>query len=65
VDSSGATLDFLLSAKQAAEAARRFRTLAGYAAVHMLRKGQAFGGSSKGGAVALHAFILSRFGFEG
>jgi transposase, IS6 family len=142
VDSSGATLDFLLSAKQDAEAAKRFlakalgrqnhptprvihtdghgayppaierlkaegaldkncrhrvgrylnnlveqdhraikrrvkasqhfrsfwaswRTLAGYEAVHMLRKGQAFGGSSKGGAVALHAFILSMFGFEG
>ena len=136
VDSSGATLDFLLSAKQDAEAAKRFlakalgranhpaprvihtdghggayppavarlkdegvldeicrhrvgrylnnvveqdhraikrrvkasqhfryfwgawRTLAGYEAIHMLRKGQAFGGSSNGGAVPLHAFIM-------
>jgi hypothetical protein len=31
----------------------------------MLRKGQAFGGSSKGSAVPLAAFILSMFGFEG
>ena len=135
VDSSGATLDFLLSAKQDAEAAQRFlakaldrenhvaprvihtdghgayppavaqlksdgvleetcrhragrylnniveqdrraikrwvkasqhfrsfwaarRTLAGYEALHMMRKGQAFGYSSAGGAVALQAFIL-------
>jgi IS6 family transposase len=127
VDSSGATLDFLLSAKQDAEAARRFlakalgrqnhpaprvihtdgvldencrhrvgrylnnlveqdhraikrrvkasqhfrsfwaawRTLAGYEAVHMIRKGQAFGSSSDGGVVPLHAFIMSMFGFEG
>jgi transposase, IS6 family len=142
VDSSGATLDFLLSAKQDAEAARRFlakalgrqnhptprvihtdghgayppavarlkeegalaencrhrvgrylnnlveqdhraikrrvnasqhfrsfwaawRTLAGYEAVNMIRKGQAFGSSVEGSAVPLHAFILSMFGFEG
>ena len=142
VDSSGATLDFLLSAKQDAEAAKRFlakalgrqnhpeprvihtdghgayppaiaqlktdgvldencrhrvgrylnnlveqdhraikrrvkasrhfrsfwgawRTLAGYEAVHAIRKGQAFGSSSNGHAVPVHAFILSIFGFEG
>jgi transposase, IS6 family len=142
VDSSGATLDFLLSAKQDAEAAKRFlakalgrenhpgprvihtdghgaypsaierlktegaldencrhrvgrylnnlveqdhraikrrvkasqhfrsfwaawRTLAGYEAIHMLRKGQAFGCSPAGGIAPLHAFIVSMFGFEG
>ena len=142
VDSSGATLDFLLSAKQDAAAAKRFlakalgrenhpeprvihtdghaayppavaqlkeegaldencrhrvgrylnnrveqdhraikrrvkasqhfrsfwaawRTLAGYEAIHLIRKGQAFGYSLAGGAVALHAFILAVFGFEG
>jgi transposase-like protein len=142
VDSTGATLDFLLSSKQDAEAARRFlakalarenhpaprvihtdghgayppavarlkdagaldehcrhrvgrylnnlveqdhraikrrvkasqhfrsfwaawRTLAGYEAIHMLRKGQACTSPSDGGAVPLHAFILSMFGFEG
>jgi hypothetical protein len=31
----------------------------------MLRKGQAFGGLSKGSAVPLAAFILSIFGIEG
>ena len=142
VDSSGATLDFLLSAKQDADAAKRFlakalgrqnhpeprvihpeghgayppaiaqvkdqgalaencwhrvgrylnnvveqdhraikrrvkasqhfrsfwaawRTLSGYEAIHMLRKGQASGCSADGGVVPLHAFILSMFGFEG
>jgi transposase, IS6 family len=142
VDSSGATLDFLLSAKQDAHAAKRFlakalgrqnhatprvihtdghgayppavaqlkdegalaencrhrvgrylnnlveqdhraikrrvkasqhfrsfwaawRTLAGYEAIHMLRKGQAFGSSPEGGVVPPHAFIVSMFGFEG
>ena len=42
-----------------------WRTLAGYEAIHMLRKGQARTSSSDGGAVPLHAFILSLFGFEG
>jgi IS6 family transposase len=142
VDSSGATLDFLLSAKQDAEAAKRFlakalgrpnhpeprvihtdghgayppaiaqlkteeildencrhrvgrylnnlveqdhraikrrvkasqhfrsfwaawRTLSGYEAIHMLRKGQASGCSADGGVVPLHALIMSMFGFEG
>jgi IS6 family transposase len=141
VDSSGATLDFLLSAKQDAEAARRFlakalgrqnhpepqvihtdghgayppaiaqlksdgsldencrhrvgrylnnlveqdhraikrrvkasqhfrsfwgawRTLAGYEAIHMIGKGQASVSSTNGGAVPLHAFIASIFGFQ-
>jgi IS6 family transposase len=41
-----------------------WRTLAGYEAIHMIRKGQAFGSSSEGGAVPLHAFIASMFGFE-
>jgi len=140
MDSSGATLDFLLSAKQDAEAAKRFlakalgrhnhstprvihtdghgayppaiaqlktdgvldencrhrigrylndlveqehrtikrrvkasqhfrsfwgawRTLAGYEAVHTPRKGQAFGASADGGAVPLHALVVSMFGF--
>jgi IS6 family transposase len=142
VDSSGATLDFLLSAKQDAEAAKRFlakalsrenhaaprvihtdghgayppaiaqlkdegalaencrhrvgrylnnvveqdhrgikrrvkasqgfrsfwaawRTLAGYEAIHMIRKGQASVSSTSGDAVPLHAFIRCMFGFEG
>jgi transposase, IS6 family len=141
VDSSGATLDFLLSATQDAEAARRFlakalgrenhrgprvihtdghgayppaiaqlktdkvldencrhrvgrylnnrveqdhraikrrvnasqhfrsfggawRTLAGYEAVHMIRKGQAFGRSSADDTGPLHACIVSMFGFQ-
>ena len=42
-----------------------WRTLAGYEAIHMLRKGQAFGCSSNGGTVPLHAFIASMFGLEG
>jgi len=42
-----------------------WRTLAGYEAVHMLRKGQAFGCSPANGVPPLHAFILSMFGFEG
>jgi transposase, IS6 family len=140
VDSSGATLDFLLSAKQDAEAAKRFlskalgrqnhpeprvihsdghgayppaiaqlkedgalaetcrhrvgpyfknmvaqdhraikrrvkirehfrsiwavcQTLAGYEAIPLIRKGQAFGGSSNGGVVPLRAFIRFMFGF--
>jgi transposase-like protein len=42
-----------------------WRTLAGYEAIHMLRKGQAFGSSSQGNTVPLHAFIMSMFGFEG
>jgi transposase, IS6 family len=142
VDSSGATLDFLLSATQDAEAAKRFlskalgrqnhpeprvihtdghgayppaiaqlkadgvleetcrhragrylnnlveqdhraikrrvkasqhfrsfwgawRTLAGYEAVAMIRKGQAFGFSADANSGPLHAFIASMFGFEG
>jgi transposase, IS6 family len=141
VDSSGATLDFLLSAKQDAEAAKRFlakalgrqnhpeprvihtdghgayppavaqlkeegaldescrhrvgrylnniveqdhraikrrvkasqhfrsfwgawRTLAGYEAIHMIRKGQASVSSTNGGAVPLHASIASIFGVQ-
>jgi hypothetical protein len=31
----------------------------------LIRKGQASGSSSDGGAVPLHAFIASMFGFEG
>jgi transposase-like protein len=41
------------------------RTLARYEAIYMLRNGQAFGSSTTGGAVPLHAFITSMFGFEG
>src|SRR6516225_138368 len=141
VDSSGATLDFLLSAKQDAAAAKRFlakalgsanhptprvintdghsayppaivrlkaegalerdcrhrpvpylnnvleqdhraikrrinasqhfrsfwgawRTIAGYEAIHMIRKSQACGSASSGGAVLLHHFIVCIFGIE-
>jgi transposase, IS6 family len=42
-----------------------WRTLPGYAAVHMICKGQAFGCSAERDAVPLHAFIRSLFGFEG
>jgi IS6 family transposase len=42
-----------------------WRTLAGYEAIHMIRQGQAFGRSSEGSAVLLHACIASMFGFEG
>jgi IS6 family transposase len=42
-----------------------WRTLAGYEAIHMIRKGQAFGCSPEGGIAPLHAFIASMFGFEG
>jgi IS6 family transposase len=141
VDSSGATLDFLLSAKQDAAAAKRFfakalgranhpaprvintdghsayppaiarlkaegalerdcrhrpvpylnnvleqdhraikrrinasqhfrsfwgawRTIAGYEAIHMIRKSQACWSASSGGAVLLHHFIVCIFGIE-
>jgi transposase, IS6 family len=39
-----------------------WRTLAGYEAIHMIRKGQASVSSTNGGAV--HAFIASIFGFQ-
>ena len=42
-----------------------WRTLAGYEAVHMIRKRQASVNATKGGTVPLHAFIMSMFGFEG
>jgi transposase, IS6 family len=42
-----------------------WRTLAGYEAIQMIRKGQAFGRSSEGGIAPLHAFIMATFGFEG
>jgi hypothetical protein len=42
-----------------------WRTLAGYEAIHMIRKGQASGRPAEAGAVPLHAFIASVFGFEG
>jgi transposase-like protein len=41
-----------------------WRTLAGYEASHMIRKGQAFGRSSEGGAVPLHRFLGCMFGIE-
>ncbi|MBV8968544.1 MAG: DDE-type integrase/transposase/recombinase [Verrucomicrobia bacterium] len=41
-----------------------WRTLAGYEAVAVIRKGQAFGRSSEVEAVPLHAFIASRFGVQ-
>jgi IS6 family transposase len=40
-----------------------WRTLAGYEAIPMIRKGQACGPSS-GNAAPLHDFIVSMFGFE-
>ena len=42
-----------------------WRTLAGYEAIHLLRKGQACGYCPEGGIAPLHAFIVSMFGFEG
>jgi transposase, IS6 family len=39
------------------------RTLPGYEAIHIIRKGQASGSSSDGGAVPLHAFIMPMFGY--
>src|SRR5271167_1679088 len=110
VDSSGATIDFLLSAKRhAAAAAERFlakalggenhpaprvintdehagyqpaivrlkaeeapsqhfrsfwgpwRTIAGYEAIHMIRKGQAYGSALAARGGLLHCFILGLF----
>ena len=40
-----------------------WRTLAGYEAIHMLRKGQAFGCSAASGVPPLHALVMSIFGF--
>ena len=42
-----------------------WRTLAGYEAVHMLRKGQAFGCCLEDGMAPLHAFLVPMFGVEG
>ena len=42
-----------------------WRTLAGYEAIHLLRKGQAFGCCPEGGIAPLQAFILGMLGFEG
>ena len=41
-----------------------WRTLAGYEAIHMIRKSQASGSASSGGAVLLHHFIVCMFGIE-
>jgi transposase, IS6 family len=41
-----------------------WRTLAGYEAVAMIRKGQAFGFSSEFKARPMHAFIVSMFEFQ-
>ena len=41
-----------------------WRTLAGYEAVAMIRKGPAFGSSSVGRAVPLHGFIRSMLGCQ-
>ena len=54
VDSTGATLDFLLSAKQAAAAAKR----------HMIREGQACWSPAGAKVGLLHRFILDMFGME-
>jgi hypothetical protein len=41
-----------------------WRTPAAYKAIYFIRKGQASGSSSEGGAVPLYAFIASPFGFQ-
>jgi transposase-like protein len=81
VDSTGVTIDFLLSAKCDAAATERFRaikrrvrasqhfrsfsgawrTIAGYEAIHMLRKGQAYGSAAGAKVGLLHRFILGLF----
>jgi transposase-like protein len=83
VDSSGATIDFLLSAKRDAAAAERFlakaikrrvrasqhfrsfwgawRTIAGYEAIQMIRKGQACCSGAGAEVGLLHRFILGLF----
>ena len=38
-----------------------WRTIAGYEAIHMIRKGQACGSALAGRAVLLHRFILGLF----
>jgi hypothetical protein len=38
-----------------------WRTIAGYEAIHMIRKGQACGSALGGNAVLLHRFILGLF----
>jgi DDE domain len=41
-----------------------WRTIAGYEAIHMIRKSQACGSAPSGGAVLLHHFIVGIFGIE-
>jgi transposase-like protein len=38
-----------------------WRTIAGYEAIHMIRKGQACGGALAGRTVLMHRFILGLF----
>jgi transposase-like protein len=89
VDSSGATLDFLLPAKQDAAAAKRWggrtipcrvssaghaassqhfrsfwgawHTIAGYEAIHMIRKGHACWSAAGARVGLLHRFIVGMF----
>jgi IS6 family transposase len=82
LDSTGATIDFLLSAKRDAAAAEQdhraikcrvrasqhfgsfwgaWRTIAGYEAIHMIRKGQAYGSSADAQVGLVHRFILGLF----
>jgi hypothetical protein len=41
-----------------------WRTIAGYEAIHMIRKGQAYGSAAGAKAGLLHRFIVSMFGIE-
>jgi hypothetical protein len=38
--------------------------IAGYEAIHMIRKGQAYGSAADAKAGLLHRFIVSMFGIE-
>jgi len=41
-----------------------WRTIAGYEAIHMIRKGQAYGSVAGAKVGLLHSFIVSMFGIE-
>ncbi len=41
-----------------------WRTIAGYEAIHMIRKGQAYGSAAGAKVGLLHRFIVSMFGIE-
>jgi hypothetical protein len=43
---------------------RAWRTIAGYEAIHVIRKGQACGSATGSGSGLLHRFVLGMFGIE-